>query len=444
MTNQLALWVPQKAIKIPPTASNAKEILPFANSHQLSVRDGHQITAAFDRGHFEMASSFIWTKALSALKAQLGKLGIAFISEMLDRPDIDTSSSIDRVLTDYEALRLAEELGVINSTGALRLRQSLESLTHYSSLSPEESDASMTVDEAVRVLRACVENVLGQQKIEAAVNFKVFRDGLESKLFQSDDPDIIKLMSSPYFFYRASVRILLALIKSAKGAQLENALGNANLIIPLLWERLLGPEKYQIGRAYAELVSEGKSTATAGVRKVLLKVRGFDFVPEDLRSKSFSRAANAVLEAHEGMNNFHNEPAPMRLLEQMGSIIPIPAFPICMTAVLSVKLGNRYGISYEAQQYTKSVLETVRAERWSYFLNDCLKSDERLLYKLLLDKPRERWFALFSEFKLVEVVDALHDPDVKKLVLASSKGNATRVQALAAGFIRQLGFAVEG
>jgi hypothetical protein len=443
MTNQLALWVPQKAVKIPPTASNAKEILPFANSHQLSGRDVQQITAAFERGHYEMASSFIWTKALSALKAQLGKLGIAFISEMLDRPDIDASSSIDRVLTDYEALRLAEELGVINSTGALRLRQSLESLTHYGSLSPEESDASMTVDEAVRVLRACVENVLGQQKIEAAVNFKAFRDGLESKLFQDDDPDIIKLVSSPYFFYRASVRILLALIKSAKGAQLENTLGNANLIIPVLWDRLLGPEKYQVGRAYAELASEGKATATAGVRKVLLKVRGFDFVPEDLRSKSFSKAANAVLEAHEGMNNFHNEPAPMRFLAQMGSIIPIPAFPICMTAVVSVTLGNRYGISYEAQQYAKAVLETVRPERRSYFLNDCLKSDERLLYKLLLDKPLARWFELCSELDFAGIVDTLNDPDVKKLVIASSKKNVAQVQAIAAGFIRQLGFAVE-
>lgn len=443
MSNQLVLWVPQKAIKIPPTASSAKEILPFANSHQLSVRDVQQITAAFERGHYEMASSFIWTKALSALKGQLGKLGIAFISEMLDRPDIDSSSSIDRVLTDYEALRLAEELGVINITGALRLRQSLESLTHYGSLSPEESDASMTVDEAVRVLRACVENVLGQQKIEAAVNFKAFRDGLESKLFQEEDPDVTKLMSSPYFFYRASVRILLALVKTAKGAQLENTLGNANLIVPLLWDRLQGPEKYQIGRAYAELAAEGKSTATAGIRKVLLKVRGFDYVPEDLRSKSFSKAANAVLEAHDGINNYHNEPAPIRFLEHMGSIIPIPAFPVCMTAVLSVRLGNRYGFSYEAQQYAKSMLDNVRPERWLYFLNDCLKSDERILYKLLMEKPLERWFDLCSEFGFSQLTDSLDDADVKKLVLACIKRNSVRAQAIAGGFIRQLGFAVE-
>lgn len=166
-------------------------------------------------------------------------------------------------------------------------------------------------------------------------------------------------------------------------------------------------------------------------------------MPEDLRSKSFSRAANAVLEAHEGINNFYNEPAPMRSLEQMGSIIPIPAFPICMTAILSVRLGNRYGFSYEAQQFAKSVLDTVRAERWSYFLNDCLKSDERILYKLLIDKPPERWFEICSEFDFVKLHDTINDPDIKKLMLASNKKNATRVQAIAAGFIRQLGLAVE-
>src|SRR5260370_35995540 len=100
--------------------------MPFANLRQLTTRDKNQIVSAFENHHYEMVSSFVWNKALSSLKAQLGKLGAAFISEMLDRPDIDISSSIDQALTDYEALRLAQELGVITGTGALRLRQRSE------------------------------------------------------------------------------------------------------------------------------------------------------------------------------------------------------------------------------------------------------------------------------------------------------------------------------
>ena len=73
------------------------------------------------------------------------------------------------------------------------------------------------------------------------------------------------------------------------------------------------------------------------------KFGGFDYVPESLRSATFTRAAKEVLAAHESYQNFYNEPAPMQALASLGSTIPAPAFPLCMKATLSVVLGNQYG-----------------------------------------------------------------------------------------------------
>jgi hypothetical protein len=435
------LWQPKQPVRIPANASTPAKILPFADSRQLNARDKIQIITAFQSEHYEMVSSFVWTKALASLKAQLGKLGTAFIAEMLDRADIDGSLSIDQVLTDFEALRLAKELGVITGTGALRLRQSLERLMHFGQLSNDEADdAQMTADEAVGVVRACVENILGQERIDAALDFKAFRDDLENRLYSEDDDDIQTLLASPYFFQRASVRILLALIKSKRSAQLEHSLANANLIFPLLWQGLLGPEKYQIGRAYGEVTDEGKSTAAAGLKKVLLKVRGFDFVPEDLRSKSFVKAANALLAAHEGMNNFYNEPGPAKHLADMGSVIPPPAFPVCITAALSVRLGNRWSISYAAQKHVNSVLKRVSRERWLYFLNDCLKTEDRILSKLLEENPRNRWSDLVVEFKLNELAEEIHDSNVRRLVQNVAVSKRDKLSGAALKLIDRLGY----
>src|SRR5260370_9805064 len=179
--------------------------------------------------------------------------------------------------------------------------------------------------------------------------------------------------------------------KSATGAQLENALRNVNVILPLLWNGLLLPDRQQVGSVYAEVMNEGKKTAASGMKKLLLRVHGFDFVPEDLRSRSFITAAHKVIEAHEGMNNFYNEPLPTTALERMGSMIPIPAFPICMSALLSVRLGNPFGISYGAQASATSALKRVPNDRWVYYLNECLPGDERILYKLLSDGQIARW-----------------------------------------------------
>jgi hypothetical protein len=440
MSNQITLWQGKAPVRVPANATTPEQVLKFADSHQLSIRDRNQITSAFANGQYDMVSSWVWGKALSSLKAQLGKLGTPFIAEMLDRPDIDGSLSIDQVLTDFEALRLARELGVITGTGALRLRQSLELLTHFGQMPTDEDEGEMSAVEAIRIVTACVENILGQAKIEAALDFKTFRDSLETEVFSEDDAPIQTLIASPYFFQRASVRILLALIKSRQGAQLENTLGNANLIIPLLWKRLLGPDRFQIGRAYAEVTSEGRATAAAGLKKALLQVKGFDFVPEDLRSVSFIKAANALLAAHEGMNNFYNEPGPAKHLEEMGTAIPRPAFPVCMTAVLSVKLGNFYSICFAAQKYADAILERVSENRWLYFLNECLKTDDRILSKLLDANPRDHWSSVVTQYDLARLIESVTDPNVRQLLQNAEQGKRQKIETAAKRLINKLGY----
>jgi hypothetical protein len=442
MSEEITLWEGGGLARIPAKAKSPEEILPFANPRQLSQRDRTQIINAFNHESYEMASNFIWNKAISSLKAQLASLGTAFIAEMLDRPDISPEASIAQVLTDYEALRLARELGAVNSTGYLRLKQSFDRIVHFGQLPPEEADdAEMTVEEAVGVVRACVETILGQTKIDAAVDFKKFRDNLESGVFDKDEKEITRLVGSPYFFKRASIRILLALIKSGAGAQLENALGNANVIIPMIWSELLPPDKFQIGRVYSEIVADGKTQAASGLKKILLKVKGFDFVPEDLRSHSFIAAAQQVIDAHEGGNNFYNEPAPTKALAEMGSTIPRPAFPVCMTAVLSVKLGNPYGISYDAQSYSNSILRKLSPERWLFYLDSCLRADDRILEKLNYPNPFARWAAIVAEYELATIVEDAKDRDVKLLVQASSDPTKTvRARNIVLRLMRKLGY----
>jgi hypothetical protein len=441
--DELGPWSGNIPIALPPGATEPKEIVRVAT--QLSIKDRHHVVTAFNSGLYEMVATFVWNKALTSLKAQIGKLGASFVSEMLDRPDIDSDSPIEQKLTDYEALRLAQELGIIRGTGAFRLRQSFERLNHFGSMKSEEGDDDgMSADEAIGVLKACVANILGMERIEEALDFKDFRDSLGLQSLAPTDDSIVKLTSSPYFFRRASVRMLLALVKTATGAQLENALGNMNVIMPLLWDTLLMPDRHQVGRVYAEVINEGKKTAASGMKTLLLKVRGFDFVPEDLRSRSFISAAHRVIEAHEGMNNFYNEPIPTAALERMGSVIPIPAFPICMSALLSVRLGNTFGISYGAQVFATSALKRVPHDRWLYYLNECLPCDERILYKLQSDRPAARWSALVEEFSLAELEAELSRLEIKRIVQGASGPRSSRFRVSVARCISNLGYSAGG
>jgi len=100
-----------------------------ANSRRIRAigrgsKPGEQvkIIQALEQGFHELATEFVWKRALTRLKQTLSSLGMQFVGEMLGREDITEISDPNAVLTDWDAIRLAENLGVINTFGALRLR----------------------------------------------------------------------------------------------------------------------------------------------------------------------------------------------------------------------------------------------------------------------------------------------------------------------------------
>lgn len=426
--NETALWGTGPALAIPRSASEPVAILSY--SKQLSPRDSQQIVQALKAGSYEMASTFVLTKALTNLKRQLSSLGMDFIGEMLDRPDLDEWSSAEDI-SSHEAITLAQELGMIGQTQSMRLKQSLDTVMHFASSDQElAEDDGMNKLEAILCLRNSIEAVLGHPKSDLPDEFVGFRDRISNYTFKITDPEIEVLQSSPYFYKKTTLSILLSKLKTARSAELEHAIGNTNIILPVIWQELRTSEKWQVGHTYRNVYSEGNEIATIGLKKALIKVNGFDFVPESLRSHSFLRAANKILAAHDGMDNFHNEPAPTSALASMGSTIPEPAFAKCMTAVFSVFLGNSWGHSWSAEDYATIILDRLSESQWTYFFNQCFPSDGRILEKLSwYDNPRKRWFTLVKRYNLYHCKTS--NPTVKKLLHASTRQKSDAMRKLA-------------
>lgn len=425
---ELIPWTSTQAVVVADTVSDPATIAQHAL--QLRPRERSQIEANLAAGNFEIASVFVWTRTMSLLKKQLGTLGNSFIGELLQRPDIDDGTDLSVAISEIEAIALARDLGILTPLQTKRLLHSQAIVSHFAGGELEISDdEAMTLEEAVSCLRICVQGVLGHEKISAAEDFRAFRSKLESLTFQPDAAEIVKLDAAPYFFVRTAISILLTLFRTAKGAQLEHASRNAQLIIPRYWQRLKDPERWQVGQAYAQEFSDGRKDSVKALHSVLISVRGFDYVPENLRSGAFIRVASSVIAAHQGVNNFYNEPAPMKELANLGTSIPNPALAACMTAALCVKLGNPWGRSHAAQIYADKVLDGISAERWVYYLNGRLEEDLFVLPKLMSDKPRANWMDLIAGLS----IDAglIQNRDVQLLIQESSAKRGSRVSEIA-------------
>jgi hypothetical protein len=398
LNSQIILWQGPSGLCIPHNINNASQIINYGSG--LKLQDKNKIIQAFNAGAFDMGAEFIWRRSMSRLRTSLATLGMKFIAEMLNREDIDEFSSPESVLNDYDTIRLAESLGMISTTGAMRLRHAFESISHFSS---QQSDEELSVTEATSIVRACVQYVIGEKDIGVAIDFSRLRERLLSESLTIENGQVQQLLGSPPFFLRTALRVLIASIKVDKGAKLEHALGNLNLLLPEMWPQFMDTDKWSVGNAYAEISSSGNPIAVAGLKKALMKVAGFDFVPENLRSNTYKKAAQAVLSAHHSFGNFYAEIEPVRHLATLGTTIPQPALSECVQAFLCVYLGNMYGYSWNAASIAEEHLKKFTKDRWEYYLKHILHGDEIILDKLTDDKPATRFCDLADKLKFDKI-----------------------------------------
>jgi hypothetical protein len=398
--SSLLLWTPSGAVQLAPNAQPSEIV---QRAVQLTERDQKSIVQAFQSGAYEMAATFVWSKAIAVLKKQLAMLGMEFVGEMLGRTDLNESSNPMTDIREDEAIELAEQLGMVNATEALRLRNGQALISHF--LDPDISrEEQLYPDEATTILRSCVLNFLAEPLASSHRPFLQMRAKLETGTLEGDSQEVVALAASPYFYVRTTLTVLLAQLKNAIGAKLEHAAGNINVLLPVMWPKLREKDKWQTGETYAIVHAADRKVAAVGLRRALMNVRGFDFVPESLRSETFRAAARAVLTAHFEYNNFYNEPKPMEMLAKLGSSIPGPALADCFTAVLCVRLGNRWGHSVAAQAYANQLLKLFRPTQWEGYFNKMLPGDVNILSKLGYDdKPLVRWQELMRELNLADM-----------------------------------------
>jgi hypothetical protein len=429
--NALVPWEHTEIVALPP---NAQPPAIVQRALMLSPRDQAALVKAFDTEAYEMATSFVWSKAMSALKKQLATLGMEFVGEMLGRTDLNEASNPITDIREDEAIELAEQLAMISTTEAIRLRNGQTLINHF--LDPEVSrDEQMHRDEAITVVRSCVVNFLADPQANVSQPFVQLRKKLETETLKADDPDVERLAAARYFFVRTTLTVLLTQLKVAAGAKLEHAAGNVHVLLPVMWPKLRDRDRWQSGETYAFVQASNRTVAADGLRRALLRVNGFDFVPETLRSETFRSAARAVLNAHVGMNNFYNEAKPMETLARLGSSVPGPALADCLTAALCVRLGNPYGHCWAAQPTAEHFLKLFRPPQWEYYLNRVLTGDRHVLEKLAYDeKPLERWQELVSELELNEMT---LDQRIAKMVTAD-RTKRVQIKKTADGFRKQI------
>lgn len=383
MKNELVLWNSSVENKIPKVASVDK-IMSY--NQTLTTREVQQISIAYQSEAFEMAASFIWEKAMNKLRTYILSFGNEFALEMLGMKDI----AILQKIPEKYVIDLSYELGIISSPGKMKLTQCNEFISYYLS----HSDDEMDIDTINLIIRSCVEYVLQLNVEFQNLEFCSFRDSLKKDSLSKESQILVNICQAPYFYKKTIVRTLLNLIDSTSGIEQDNAFNNLSLIIPLIWDSVATEDKWMVGTSYTEAINSNETRKISVLKSLLLKIKGFDYVPENVRSNTFIDAAKKIIAVHYSMNNFYNEPAAVDYLYSLGTVIPSHAVGACISALLCVKLGNSYGISFDAQEKADVLLQPLSIDKKRYYFEKILPFDEDILNKLTNKNCVERWLNL--------------------------------------------------
>lgn len=395
-----------------PLITNVPELVNLGIALKLS--DQQKIVKYYRDGDFATAAEKIWPRSISILRKRILSLGEEFVADMVETDDLDYV----RDLPAYKVICLANDLGFIDNAGRRKLLSANEYYNYFLN-TDKDIDEEMPQDEANIIIKSCISYILYSNDDTFGLQFNDFREKLKTvRITEIFDDDETMFATCPYFYLKTTVRSLIKLLKETEGIEFENININLNLIIPQIWKRLKTEEKRAFADAYTDCVNSNDYIRTDALNKILLKVQGFDYVKENIRSRTFISVANKLIDTHFGVNNFYNEPGIIQTLENLGTKFPKPALKNCITAVLYVKLGNSYNTSWSAETVADRLLNRLTTDEWILYLDRYIKEETDLLDSIhgpnKVSRMYSQWKLVVKTYKLKSL--SITDPIAKQIL----------------------------
>lgn len=392
-----------------PRITNVSELVEYGVALPAPVKE--KVSKYYLEGDYVTAASTTWLRAIGLLKKRILSLGEEFVADMVETDDLEYV----RNLPAYRVIELAHDLGFIDKAGKRKLQMANDYYNYFNNDEADEYE-EMPQDEANIIIKNSISYILYNNDESFGLQFNDFREKLKTgRVTDLFEDDKVMFGTCPYFYLKTSVRSLLKLFGETDGIEYDNVTANMNIMFPAIWERLKLEERRALADAYTDYTNINDYKRTAALNTIMLQVHGFDYVMENVRSRTYIQVAQKLIDVHFGINNFYNEPGVIKKLEDLGTVIPRLALKECMTAVLYVKLGNRYGTSWSAEQIADRILDRLTLDEWVTYLEKYMVEESNLLDGIKdSNKMRNQWKEVIKKYKLSEL--NIVEPQAKRLV----------------------------
>ncbi|HBR75035.1 MAG TPA: hypothetical protein DEA78_15330, partial [Cyanobacteria bacterium UBA11159] len=324
-----------------------------------------KFAAACVVGLFDAALNNLWDETIRNLRVKVVQFDLDYfydtaIADANQRSKFKDESDLEK-LDDWVLVRGCRETGIISDIGYRHLDYIRDMRNHASAAHPNHNE--LTGLQLISWLETCIKEVLGKEPGGAAIEVKrLLRSVREETLSASDVPPIAEAI------VRLPEDLAHSLLRTAFGMYTDSRLdagirNNIRFLAPEIWEVCSEDARYEIGLKHGSFSANGEVSRSNLARDFLTIVSGLAYLPSNTIAVEITDALEALLAAHNGWNNFYNEPSPARLLQAFvpaSGNIPDSVLGKYVRILTMCKIGNGYGVSSGAESIYDNLIN-----RWS-------------------------------------------------------------------------------
>lgn len=364
-----------------------------ANSMYLS-----KFALAVSAGLFDAALNYLWDETIGELRRRIIDYDLSYffdlaVSDPEKRKDLKEPEDLTKI-TDDELIRAAATVGFISPVGQRQLDVVRFMRNHASAAHPNQHE--LRPYQLLSYVEVCISEVIMLPESQTMVDTsRLLRNVRDTKVSPADAATYAPL------FANLRGEQVTALANGLFGVYVRVdsaplARDNIRLLLPYLWPHIPERTRAAFGVRFARFKANLDNQQADLAREFLETVGAASYLPDDVRAGEIDVLVGRLLTAHEGMNNFYNEPPVARALQDYVGEQDVPAGvrERYVAALVDVFLGRRSGISIAANPIYTGLLERFTPEEAALALIEVTGSN--LAGTLAFRVPQEQFQELLD------------------------------------------------
>jgi hypothetical protein len=350
-------------------------------------------------GLFDAALNYLWNETINELRARIAAFDVAYFFDLAEpdparRKSLSSPEDLTKI-DDAKLMEAANRIKLISDVGYKQLDHIRFMRNNASAAHPNQT--TLTGLQLAEWLETCIREVitLPRDNVVADIGrllYNIKTNRLEPAELDKAAAFFDALPDEQADNLGAGLFGIYTLPDST-----PDTLDNVRQLWPALWPNISESARNDCGVKLARFRANADNDRADRARELLELVDGAAYLPEEERAAEIAQALDDLYNAHEGWNNFYNEPpVAQRLLNLVGRYgqVPTQLARRHVGYLVYVFLTNGHGLAWSADPIYKELISRFDGEQAALALRSFAATaiSSRLRYEL----PRTKWAELLD------------------------------------------------